>query len=389
MMHSKVYFINSSLQGHVHEVIDTSMLAIFATIYSNVEVHLLDGRMQVISEELEKVVNKEQFEHVRFLKTHLFSKMTVTIGALFDAWFYIRSEKNSLCYFTSVNYLSVHIINFLSKILHKDVIICSHSELSLIESPNVHFSQRWAYLVQRFFVKTSISKYVNIMVLSNHILDNVKRCMPERSKYYFAFEHPYFTFCQSDQKMKDFNSEHIKIGVIGTVTESFERGFNNIRDFAMMIDSESNIEFSVIGRIPKKLVKLLPSKVKIYNDNGRFIPKDEYDNLVEELDFIYLPYPNGSFKYTASGAVLEALFKNKGIIMHQNNYSLYLTGKYGDFGYFIDNLPKKKVLENITSKDFYEQLIKNGETVRKKLTPNSVLNYFGIDYFKEQCERRK
>lgn len=389
MKHNKLYFINSSLQGNVHEVIDTSMLAIFATIYKCVEVHLLDGRMQVISCGLEKIIGKEVFNRVHFFKTHCFSKMTVTIGALFDAWFYIKSERNSICYFSSVNYLSVHIINLLSKILHKDVIICSHSELSLISTSKAHRTQRWAYLVQRFFMRTPISKYLNIMVLGDQILENVKTHMSNRSKYFFVFEHPYFIFEHSSTKRTGFDSTHIKIGVIGSVTDSVERGFDNILHFASMIDSEPTIELRIIGRISPKLAELLPPKVKIYNDGDRFIPKDEYDNLVDELDYIYLPYPIGSFMYTASGAILEALFKNKGIIMHKNGYSTYLAEKYGEFGYFIDDLPKNEILRHISSKSFYTQMINKSIVVKNALTPMNVLKHFGYDYFEKQSQKRK
>lgn len=388
-MHRKLYFINSSLRGNTHEMIDTSILAIFATIYNCVEVHLLDGRMQVISHGLDKIVSKEVFNRVRFFKTHCFSKMTTTIGAFLDAWIYIISERNSICYFSSVNYLSVHIINFLSKILHKDVIICAHSELSLITAPKARCSQWWAYLVQRFFMKTAISKYLNIMVLGDQILENVKTSMPNRSKYFFAYEHPYFTFDQSSTKGTNLDVQHIKIGVIGSVGESVERGFDNILSFASMLNTEPTIEFRIIGRIPKRLAGLLPANVKVYNDSDRLIPKDEYDQLVDELDYIYLPYPIGSFMYTASGAILEALFKNKGIIMHRNAYSTYLADRYGEFGYFIDGLSDDEILSRLCNKSFYVQLIKNGLIVKNALTPLNVLKRFGIDYFEKQCQKRK
>lgn len=387
--HRKLYFINSSLQGDVHEMIDISMLAIFATIYNCVEVYLLDGRMQVILRGLEKITSKEVFNKVHFFKTHCISKMTTTIGAFIDAWLYIRSERNSICYFSSVNYLSVHIINFLCKILHKDVIICAHSELSLITVPKAHYSHWWAYLVQRFFMKTAISKYLNIMVLGDQILENVKTNMPNRSKYFFAYEHPYFTFNQSSAKRHNWEGQLIKIGVIGSVSESVERGFDNILKFASMLNTVPAIEFRIIGRIPKRLAKMLPANAKIYNDSDRLIPKDEYDELVDELDYIYLPYPIGSFMHTASGAILEALFKNKGIVMHRNAYSTYLAERYGEFGYFIDGLSKDEILSHLCNKSFHAQLIKNGQAVKNALTPLNVLNRFGADYFEKQCQKRK
>jgi hypothetical protein len=126
----------------------------------------------------------------------------------------------------------------------------------------------------------------------------------------------------------------------------------------------------------------LPNTVKVYSKNNEYLPRDKYDRLIEELDYIFIPYSADSFKFAASGAVLEAIFKKKPVLMYSNHYFNYLDRKLGHFGYFLDKGAFNwRKLKDKTQYALFSQHI---EDIIEQLSPEYIVTQYRriIDSFK-------
>jgi hypothetical protein len=127
----------------------------------------------------------------------------------------------------------------------------------------------------------------------------------------------------------------------------------------------------LLSSVQKELVKDLPDSVKIMNPQSLFVPRKEYDKMINDLDYIYCPYPETAFKYTASGALLEAISKRKPIIMHNNNYGNYLRKKYGKFGVIVSTTNFYSIKEELKDMMKYTSLVKMQDSVLERLSPEA------------------
>ncbi|MDR2795609.1 MAG: hypothetical protein LBB47_02720 [Spirochaetaceae bacterium] len=85
--------------------------------------------------------------------------------------------------------------------------------------------------------------------------------------------------------------------------------------------------------------------VKIPNDSKiKFITTPEclspegWDAYINMMDFCMFFYPQNSYLFTASGALLEALAHLKPVVALHNSYLDYVFNKMGDIGYLCDTV---------------------------------------------------
>ncbi|WP_337625891.1 hypothetical protein [Phocaeicola sp.] len=370
----KVIFVNATLLNNVHEIIDSSLIIELSSIFPNVAVYLTHNRCEIIKKNITPYL---KIDNVTFYKLKIGEKrsgINDLIAAIKEGFLLLKSRHNSIFVFSYINMFSCHILNLIAKLTNKTILICCHSELETIQIPNVSIKQIWYYLMQRFFKTTRWGKYVYLMVLGDNIHENLKSYIGiEKYQKIYAIDHPYFMPIQLRQNMKIPDLNKINIGIIGSVNKSYVRGFKNIIQFAEKIRVDSSVTLNIISKIDMDLIAQLPSNVIVHNTSGEFLPKSEYDKLIQQMDYIYLPYPQDCFKFTASGAVLEAIFQQKVLLMHSNDYCTYLTKKYGRFGLFIEEYDNINELANdLHNKLLYNDLLRKQQFLAENITPQKL-----------------
>ncbi len=374
MKYNNIIFLNATLDKNVHEIIDSSLIIEFKNYSNQLDVFLLKKRRKVIEKSITSHNNKLNINYHDLLSIKEKGAIHDLFAAIIEAWIILTKGKSDTLYIISfINMFSCHLINFISRITGKKILFCCHSELEVLDhSWPKNIKQYWTYLIKRFYEKTTLAKNLRLIILRNDILSHIReRISNSRSNHFVSIDHAYYSNCTVLNK-EIFLSKKIKIGVIGSVSQVHNRGFNNLVNFANTIKYDNSIEIYIISKIEPKLITQLPSNVIVINKESSFIPRDKYNKYIAEMDYIYLPYPKDSFKYTASGAVLEAITQHKPILMYSNSYCKYLSKRFGDFGYFIDSLSNKELIELIHNAKAYKQIYLKQELIINDLQPESL-----------------
>lgn len=371
---SRVYFINATLSGNVHEIIDSSELIIFSKIFPEVHAYFQKSRCNVIQNTVKKFDPNIDVKFHKLIDFGKRSALNDLKAALVEIFLLIcLKNKNNLFVFSYINMFSCHVLNFLSKITRKKVIICCHNELEVVAKREPQMFHYWGWLIYRFYKKTNWAQNMYLLVLG----DNIRRSFaqyisPSKLDKVISVEHPYFSLSQGCVDLRCPKNKKIKIGVVGSVSKNKDRGFENILHLANDMIKFPDVEIDIISKIDADLVDLLPPNVRVLGTAGLFLPRNEYDAYVNQLDYIYSPYPKDSFAFTASGALLDSLFKNKILLMHANAYVKHLMSLFGIFGFLIDGVNSEEIysfLKN-TNHDNYLTILRN---MTEKLNPEQMV----------------
>ena len=371
---SRVYFINATLSGNAHEIIDSSELIIFSKIFPQVHAYFQKSRCKAIQNTVEKFDSSIDVKFHGLFDLGKRSALNDLKAALVEIFLLLRlKKKNNLFVFSYINMFSCHILNFISKITRKKIIICCHNELEIVAERKPKMFNYWRWLVYRFYTKTNLANNVYLLVLGENIREKYAEYIDQdKLDKVISVEHPYFSASQDHVDLRYPKNKKIKIGVIGSVSKNKERGFENILHLANSLIKFPDVEIDIISKIDVDLVDKLPPNVCVVGSPGFFLPRNEYDAYVGQLDYIYSPYPMDSFVFTASGALLESLFKNKVLLMHANAYVKHLMSLFGTFGLLIDGMNSEEIYSFLKNKN-HDNYLTILQDMTEKLNPEQMV----------------
>lgn len=209
-------------------------------------------------------------------------------------------------------------------------------------------------------------KYI---VLGESIKENLIKKVPSIFSEIIVMDHPYLEITKDKRKKKSIKKERykgIKIGTIGAGNKSKGNDFLFLLETYLEKNQIKNVELYHIGKIekeilPKKTNVILPSKEKMLSE-------EEYNNYINELDYILYFYPSSSYKLTASGAIFDAIFKEKPIIAIKNDYFEYIFNKSENIGYLCKDFEevKNKVKEISSGEQNNEYFYQKNELKKLK-----------------------
>ena len=350
----RIIFVNATLDDNVHEMVDSSLIVAFAQKLP-VDVFFLKKRSVIVKGIIDKAfsLNNVRFQPLSNIKRS--GAVKDLIAALIEFYILVfKGNKSSLFVFSYANMFSRYLINFGSKLTGKKVLICAHSELESIVTHKLKGAGYWEKLMGLFY-QLNLARKLRIVVLGDSIQIELQKHVPARvNDKVISLIHPYFHF--EAPKRKQLSSDIIHIGVVGVVSMSVHRGYDNLMSFTSKIGTYGNVKIHIISRIDKELQRELPQSVIIENPTGRYLPKDEYEQLIRQMDYLYYPYPKDAFKLTASGAIFESVANQRPPLMYSNQFFLYLTKEYGNFGLFVDQLSDDMFLNMISDNNNYNKM---------------------------------
>lgn len=375
MIYKKVILLNGTFSGSQHEMIDSSLIIAFALIAEKVFVYFQPRRKEIIKSLVEQRTDNQNITYNNIFNLSDTIRVTFRelIAAIQECWIFLtKADKNTLTCLTYINRFNCYGLNSLSKITGRPLIIVCHGELKHINTTPHQGEINWVKMLRHFYKDVIIAPHTILMVLGSNIKGKIDKLVSEeKAKKYISWEHPYYrTSSTTIQALH----HPIRIGVIGFLKREKERGFDNVKKLAFALSNDCEFELRLLSSIQEDLLQELPKTVRIMNPESRFIPRSEYNQMIEELDYIYCPYPTGAFEMTASGALLEAMAQRRPIIMHNNDYTIHLIKLYGNFGIIIDDEDEgferlKQTLKNETQ---YSKHIAQQDRILEMISPESL-----------------
>ena len=100
---------------------------------------------------------------------------------------------------------------------------------------------------------------------------------------------------------------------------------------------QSTYKFYAIGKIKCRVSKLNKHGINYIKGSEKNISNSEYIENIKSLDIVLFIWSSDSYRFTASGALLDALSLSKNIIYIRNNYTDYIS-KLWEFGIPVENI---------------------------------------------------
>lgn len=367
---NRIVFVNATFEGSAHEMIDSSLITEFAEFSNEINVYFLRSRLEVLEKAVRKLKPNHEVHFYNLYNIKRESAIKDLIGAMIEGWLLlVKSDKKTIFVCSFANRFTRYVLNFLSLLLKRKVIICAHNDL---EAVSYLGKGHWWYLVNRFYTRLKWSPYLRVLVLGDNIKHNLKDYISrDRLGFFISLDHPYY----SDQVDSEhsFNSKEIHIGVVGQINQNKQRGADNLLGVAKAMSNYPQVIIHVISRIHKDLIPSLSPYVHLDNKEGLFLSKDEYEQFINKMDYLYYPYPSDCFKFTASGAIFESIVNKKPALMYSNSYFKYLNQKYGRFGYFIDEFETlDKFVLMLEDEVEYRKLCNSTAQIKNKIHPKEL-----------------
>lgn len=307
-----------------------------------------------------------------------FSKYSILLHYLISALQNVRlllfSQQNQLLVFNYNNPFSIRIVNCLNKLLKRKILIICHGELELLfpHRDAGILAKLVSVFVRDFFRKSKgVDANITFCVLGESILKNLREVLScNMIKQFRAIEHPYIYLNQDVRRNENLDENVLNLGVVGSF--SFAKGGRNFIQLVENFCNCSDIHFSVTGSVLEGGEDLKRLGVSLPQNGGvDQIPIEEFSNRISILDYIIFMYPSDSYKLTASGAIMDAIKWGVPIISIKNDYFESIFMKYGEFGFFVDNISEMKDLilslrKTHTHPDF------DFSSIRKKSSPESI-----------------
>ena len=344
----KVNFIDVWSMGNGHEIINTSMLAMLLKIFNNIKFFANENYYLLLTKNLEiffdkATINKSIIHKNAIRKGKGKWRIKTFIGTINEIFIFLTGEKKDIYFFTSINVFSTHIINFMSKISGKKTFILCHSmeELEKIKSTNIIENIRLKIL-HRIFFKLNVSNNLYFIVLGESIKNNMSKLnIPQKTlDHIISIEHPYY-FSEFNLIDTNVDKKHINLGII-----SHLKDYDTLCKINSLLNKYERIKVWFLSYRYASLDFESLNNIFCVGKAGTQLDRDIYLSYIQNMDYIFFFYPADSYKFTASGAVFEALMNKKTIITQPNDYFNHLFSEFGAFGCQYNNIEELEIIFN-------------------------------------------
>lgn len=339
----KCYIIDTFNYSYSHEMFNAGLLNTCRQLFNDIRYFACKSSIGCLKD----IINEKDLQAVRFRKVFVVggkSKYSLMCRYIFSAisnvLLILNVPKDVIIIFNQNNIFSTKLINNLNKLLNKKIIIICHGELELLKNNLAYkpglLGSMIRNLVKSFFLNEHIVLAANIyfIVLGDILLLNLQGIVSKTiADRFYCIDLPYVF---NDIKTVNNNQKKINLGTVGEVEKN--KNIKNIIYLAKIFQKEiqnDTLSLSIIGKVLVNKDELLKAHIDISNNN---LNRDEFNKKIENLDYILFFYDKDNYRYTASGAVFDAINLEKPILSFKNDYFCYLFNKYGNFGYLVDSI---------------------------------------------------
>ncbi len=207
---------------------------------------------------------------------------------------------------------------------------------------------RWFDLVSG--LATKHPSRLRFLVLEDAIRDELVRVMPIVGPRVDVLPHP-INLGELGERPATELGEPIRVGFVGLATQA--KGMDIFLRLARQMKSRyrDRIEFHHVGRVPTDAD---PSAYSDLSHPISTVPLSRPDFLarLDKLHYVMLPFREGYYNFSASGALIDAITWLKPMIVSRLPLVTRVFGEFGDLGYmFDDDKELEAILEKIMTID--------------------------------------
>ncbi len=312
-----------------HEVFNLSLVCICAKIADKVTYKLPRGYWQNIASKLStlkdcdisKVVLKPKPAFERNSKAASFVRHV--LGFWICLWEYLTLKRDSLLIFNYTNYFSLPIILVVNRWVKKRVIFTIHGELELLEKdvPIYKVSGIFKRIILASFRHWLHKSNAYVLVLGDSIKKNLTDLFPDIENNIISICHPMINLDRTDWSVKR-RGDKLVVGTVGVMNRA--KGLDSLIKLSDLLKDDivaGRLELRCVGRVSG--INLSDYPLIKWIGSYDFLSREEFNRNVKELDYVLYLYSD-SYKFCASGAILDALMCHRPIISLQNNYFDYI-----------------------------------------------------------------
>lgn len=249
---------------------------------------------------------------------------------------YIFLGKDICLIFNYCNPFAFPFLLLLNRFFRKKIVITCHGDLELLEKcpKQIWKPSFWYSKIFKVSFKYLLSKSnVSVLVLGTSIKDNIITIYPAVEANIIAINHPYIF---SNVKAMQNHSNTLNIGALGYLNE--QKGLSAFLQIANHFSrqiQDGKLILKSIGRRPNEVNTNDWPDIKWGGISA--MNRDEFEKEINTLDYILCLYPVDSYKFTASGALMDAFRFLKPVIGLRNNFYKSIPAQY-KIGYIGDTL---------------------------------------------------
>ncbi len=368
----KMVFAELARTGLIHNNINASLVEVFRTSFQVKRVDFWGESSHV---------NKLNLFDVNFFSFSIYC-VDISVGWLKKikllirelgfvlAWlrilFYVRRKRVNIIVVTSILPIVHLVMKYTLRYLPQKtkVYLVLHGE---VENINEHRNTYYNFLEQAIKSDSKIGNRFKYVVLANFIKSNLLSIFSLKDSDVITIPHPY-EFNNAFELTSKKSNKPIVFGSIGVHTKLVKQShliFELAHRFKPQIEN-GTIEFRIIGALDESVKAFVNESVIVINSNGGMLSKIEFEKEVSKLDFVLFFAPDGSYRFTASGSVLDALKYRIPIIGLKNEFLKELNENVGQIGYLLEDIEEmeKTIGQLINNFDyiFYKEI--QGNMVR-------------------------
>ena len=187
-------------------------------------------------------------------------------------------------------------------------------------------------------------------------------------------EHPYFF--KKENVSREIRPRKLIIGTIGSM--NVFKGYYRLLDLAKMLEIPIRAHQIALAVTRFENVKMNHQGLihcACNNHNG-LLPRNEYEQFINGLDYVLFLYALNSYKFIASGAIFDTISFGKPIIALRNDYFVSIFEQCGDIGYLCENIEEMAclILKLLDEPDIvaYNRFLQNMEKAKLLYAPECI-----------------
>ena len=319
---NRLIYVDAFSHGTTHETFNASSLKMFSEIYDEIDYYATCGSQRCV----EKIAGVFP-ANIRRHSIYLSPKMKGSLGAFMEGivsnlWallMLLRAPCHSTLFYNANPLWAMSQINRIARYRKIKVVIMCHGELGfLISGTRLNKLSQTALNLFRS-KKFVIANNLYFCVASKTILNNVKKVFAQQvADKFISFEHTFIP--QKVTTEKAIINSKFKIGTVGTLSNTSDK-IKQILKLGEALKNRPDIEVYTLGRVICDTALLDKFEVKyIPGTEIKHIPKEELNRYIDSMDCLVFMYPMDMYRFTASGALCDALDREKIILSLHNDY---------------------------------------------------------------------
>lgn len=377
-MKKTAYIIDAYSHGSYHEVINQGYLMMISELYEKV-FYIADEssceNLRILLGKCNVKYNNIIFKEKRFRKVNLKNKgisylLNILRVSFWNYYYYVKAPSNVDVFYNNNLFFAIVLISLFSNKRNNIYDMC-HNEMELIDSKSV-YSTATSVLSKYFrfvFCKMKLSKVFHFILLSPDMVSYFNSFISDKNhSHMFSIDHTYIRADIGKKIELNKDNKIINIGIPGAITKL--RGLDTLKKILKEVNNK-DIRIYALSYCSEDIEN--EHFVRLNKEN-HLMPFEQYSNYVKSMDLMLLIYDTDSYKLTASGAVLEAIWNEKPIIALENMYFNYLFNKFGSLGVLAADIKSLIItLNNINDRIYFDNMFEaNLKNARIELLPQNT-----------------